>query len=57
MENLNEQGGHKIKMVQKDERETKTTKEEKEAVIKEGIENHDKNSLLLHFPTAPELGG
>ena len=44
-------------MTHKNERETKTTKEEKKAVKNEEIGNQDKNTLLLHFPTAPELGG
>ena len=52
-----EWAGGKIKMTHKNERETKTTKEEKKAVKNEEIGNQDKNTLLLHFPTAPDLGG
>lgn len=45
-----------IKMIHKNERETKTTKEGKEAVIKEEIDNHDKNSYCFIFPQ-PQIWG
>ena len=47
-----EWAGGKVKRIYKKAKEIKTTKEEKKAVIKEEIENHDNNTLLLHFPTA-----
>lgn len=43
-----EWAGGKIKMIHKSTRQIKTTKK----VIKDEIENYDKSTLLLHFPTA-----
>lgn len=47
-----EWAGSKIKIIHRNTREIKTTKEEKKAVIKEEIENHDYYTLLLQFSTA-----
>lgn len=39
-------------MIHTNTTEIKTNKEEKKAVIREEIENHDDNTLLLHLSTA-----
>lgn len=46
-----EWAGSKIKMIHTNTTEIKTNKEEKKAVIREEIENHDDNTLLLHLST------